>query len=417
MKMTDTISPAMAPVMRMWKPTLRTLVASLPRPTDLPVAHASGDQRLRILIAGSGIAVGWGVCTHELALPGTVARSLAAVVRRGVDVEIRADQATLLSEVGGVIAERGARRFDGVVLVVGFHEAFSLQAPAVWRRELLRQIDVVRAHTRTGTPVVVAGIPVPDLDGVPRVIAMRARRHAAALDAVSREVCGTSADLDFVPLVVPSGTVVGTGSSRRYTMWGGAIAGAMAPLVSSESVGSGPIDSSEEPERQRAVELLHLERAGTDPRIKAIVDQTRHSFGVSTAVFTVLDGELQHNEAVSGLPIQEVNRSQSFCNVAIQQPAGMIVEDASRDDRFRRSPLVKGRSHVRFYAGFPVEAPDGQPLGALCLIDTSARAAREIDLSLLREFAIRLQNELWRYLPSVEPEPRARRSHLLAIAR
>ena len=395
--MTDTISPAMAPVMRIWKPALRALAATLPQPTDPPSAHAAGDHRLRVLVVGGGLAVGWGVSSHELALPGNIARSLAGVTRRGVDVDLRADHETRLSQVSSIVAERGGARFDAVVLVVGFHEAFSLMPPAAWRRELTAHIAAIRAETRPDAPIIVSGIPVLEFEGVPRVISARGRRHAAELDAESAAVCAASQNAQFVRLSVPSGSSAGVGSARLYAMWGSAIGTSMAGSVPSEPVGWGPAG---EDTRQASVDRLRLDRAAADPRIARIVDQARLCFGVETAVFTVLDGAKQHNEIVAGMPIEEVARSVSFCQLAIQEPAGMIVEDARRDPRFRRSPLVLGRSQLRFYAGFPVESPDGQPLGALCLVDRSVRSRSDVDMALLREFALRVQNELWGYEPT-----------------
>ena len=57
----------------------RSLVASLPvRPVDEPVSHAPGLDPDRVLLIGNGLAVGWGVLIHDLALPGFLSRALSA---------------------------------------------------------------------------------------------------------------------------------------------------------------------------------------------------------------------------------------------------------------------------------------------------------------------------------------------------
>ena len=51
--------------------------------------------------------------------------------------------------------------------------------------------------------------------------------------------------------------------------------------------------------------------------------------------------------------------------------------------------VAEGR--VRFYAGYPVEAPNGMRVGALCLTDPVPRAFSRADEALLRELALRVQ--------------------------
>ena len=50
---------------------------------------------------------------------------------------------------------------------------------------------------------------------------------------------------------------------------------------------------------------------------------------------------------------------------------------------------------MRFFAGYPLEAPDGRRVGALCVVDTSPRSFSKPEEALLRALTLRVQVELW----------------------
>ena len=89
----------------------------------------------------------------------------------------------------------------------------------------------------------------------------------------------------------------------------------------------------------------------------------------------------------SALTPNEIPRDLGFCAHAIVGAEPLIVEDTTRDERFRDNPLVTGASNIRFYAGFPLLNPDGFVLGTLCVLDRSPRTIRPEQVTALKTLA------------------------------
>ncbi|KQN04450.1 histidine kinase [Sphingobium sp. Leaf26] len=95
--------------------------------------------------------------------------------------------------------------------------------------------------------------------------------------------------------------------------------------------------------------------------------------GVPIALVSIVEDVRQRFLSRVGLDAEETPRDVSFCALAMLGGDIFLVPDATRDPRFANNALVTGAPHIRFYAGAPLVGSDGEPLGALCVIDTVPR--------------------------------------------
>jgi hypothetical protein len=76
------------------------------------------------------------------------------------------------------------------------------------------------------------------------------------------------------------------------------------------------------------------------------------------------------------------------------KPEVLIVEDAFKDRRFSKNPLVKGHPGFRFYAGAPLVTREGYALGSLCAVDVKPHQLDAEQISSLEALARTVVSEL-----------------------
>jgi len=136
-------------------------------------------------------------------------------------------------------------------------------------------------------------------------------------------------------------------------------------------------------ERLKSLHKLLILDTPPEERFDRIVAFAANEFDVPIALISLVDRDRQWFKARIGLDACETARDVSFCGHAVHSGDLFVVQDASRDRRFADNPLVTGAPHIRFYAGAPLQMPDGTILGTLCLIDTAPRQLDPVDVAIL----------------------------------
>lgn len=128
------------------------------------------------------------------------------------------------------------------------------------------------------------------------------------------------------------------------------------------------MDLIREERRLQAIRCYNLLDTLPEEEFDHITQLTVSIFKVPIAIISLMDKDRQWYKSKVGLPINEVSRELSFCNYTILQTQMLVVEDATKDDRFSSHPMVRIENGVRFYAGYPIIDDDGFILGTFCMV-------------------------------------------------
>lgn len=146
------------------------------------------------------------------------------------------------------------------------------------------------------------------------------------------------------------------------------------------------------PPSDEALRLLVLQECDIldtppDPVFDAAAGLAARLCGTPIALVSLVDADRQWFKARHGLAEPQTPRDHAFCAHAILAAEPFEVCDAATDPRFMDNPLVTGAPFIRFYAGFPITAAGGQPLGTICAIDQVPRKLDDAQRQGMRHLA------------------------------
>lgn len=155
-----------------------------------------------------------------------------------------------------------------------------------------------------------------------------------------------------------------------------------------------PPTPSDETRRLETLRGLKLLDTLPEERFDRVTRLAKQVFDTPIALVSLVDADRQWFKSAQGLDVPETPRNISFCGHAILDDQIMIVNDATADERFCDNPLVCDNPNIRFYAGYPLSAPDGSRIGTLCVIDRVPKQITVEQAKLLRELGRMVEEEL-----------------------
>ena len=154
-------------------------------------------------------------------------------------------------------------------------------------------------------------------------------------------------------------------------------------------------DLIDEAIRLKNLRALNLLDTPTEERFDRLTRLAKSFFDVPMALVTLVDENRVWAKSTTGIDEREAPREMSMCGQAIMGDKNiLIINDASKDERFAHAPYVKGEPHIRFYAGCPLNYLDGSKLGTFCILDTKPRRLSEEAKEHLKSLAEIAQREL-----------------------
>jgi len=154
------------------------------------------------------------------------------------------------------------------------------------------------------------------------------------------------------------------------------------------------VDTAEQT-RVDAVRDLGLLDTPPEERFDRVVRLARRLFEVSTVAVNLIDADRLYVKSAVGFEAgQSVPRDVAFCPRTVDTQAALVVADAREDAAWADHPLVTGDPSIRFYAGTPLAGPNGEIVGALCMIDQQPRDMSPADRALLDDLGGWIETEL-----------------------
>ena len=159
---------------------------------------------------------------------------------------------------------------------------------------------------------------------------------------------------------------------------------------------------SDDAERRRVAALRSMDILDhpMEARFELVAQAAARLLQTPVASLTLVDEHRQWRMAMVGPLTKETPLEGAVCPEAMYSSTLVVLPDVAEDPRFADSRYVKELG-LRFYAGWPLKAPGGEPIGAFCVMDLKPRQLSWAEREIVCDLGRWVQQEL---LQSVRPQ-------------
>lgn len=125
-----------------------------------------------------------------------------------------------------------------------------------------------------------------------------------------------------------------------------------------------------------------------------IVELVAKICDVPISVINLIDEDRQWFKAEVGLGTRETPLETSICSHVILESDYVEIHDTHADPRTRDNELCMPEDGLRFYAGVLLTAPNGLPIGTLCVLDYKPNKLDDLQKQALTTLARSVMREL-----------------------
>ncbi|GAB2607624.1 GAF domain-containing sensor histidine kinase [Belliella aquatica] len=129
-----------------------------------------------------------------------------------------------------------------------------------------------------------------------------------------------------------------------------------------------------------------------DKQFKDLTKLAAKVAGTEISLINLIDSFTQWSVSAHGFPTMQIPREDSVCQYTIMGNEDFEIKDLSKDERFLDKFFVKDDPNLRYYFGVPLTTPEGNNLGALCVLDTEVKSLSQEKVELLRIIADEIVN-------------------------
>lgn len=154
-----------------------------------------------------------------------------------------------------------------------------------------------------------------------------------------------------------------------------------------------PIPKNEE-ERIYALSEFDIDYTEVSSVFKDLVLLAAKITNAEVSFVNLIDSYTQWSVSNHGLPIEQMERTDSVCQYTIAEDDYFEVKELSKDDRFKENSYVTGEPKLDYYFGVPLTTESGYNLGALCVMDKTTKDLSPEKIELLKIIGKEVVNRL-----------------------